>query len=113
MSSPTAGLVSLVGAGPGDPELLTLKGQRRLKQADIVLYDQLVSKAILVMCSTDCELVHRNTVGNGQQDELNDFLVRQGLLGKRVVRLKGGDPFVFGRGHVMFFFLAREYEPIV
>lgn len=98
MSSSTAGLVSLVGAGPGDPELLTLKGQRRLKQADIVLYDQLVSRAILLMCPSDCELVHRSTVGNGQQAELNDFLVRQGLLGKRVVRLKGGDPFVFGRG---------------
>ena len=98
MNSDKAGLVSLVGAGPGDPDLLTLKGRRRLQEADVVLYDQLVAAPILDECLPGCELVHRKTVGGGQQEALNEFLVREGLKGRRVVRLKGGDPFVFGRG---------------
>jgi len=97
-----AGLVSLVGAGPGDPELLTLRGLRRLQEADDVVHDRLIPLALLEYCKAD---VRRYDVGklpgnpcSATQDEINQLLVDLGKLGRRVVRLKGGDPFVFGRG---------------
>ena len=96
-----AGLVSLVGAGPGDPGLITVKGMQRLQQADVVVYDYLANDELLGYCSPSAE---RRYVGKqaGQhsltQDEINDLLVELGHQGKRVVRLKGGDPFIFGRG---------------
>lgn len=100
------GFVSLVGAGPGDPGLLTRKGEQRLREADIVLYDALVAPAILSLARQGAALIHRKDVQDGRQAALNAFLVDRARAGNRVVRLKGGDPFLFGRG-------AEEAEALV
>lgn len=100
-SSPKRGFVSLVGAGPGDPDLLTLKGYRVIQQAEVFVYDRLVSKEILALANPQAEMVY---VGKKldfhcvPQDQINQILVEKALAGKRVVRLKGGDSFIFGRG---------------
>ena len=100
-SSPPAGRVSLVGAGPGDPELLTLKAQRKLIEADVIVYDRLVGPAILEMARRDAI---RIPVGktpyepSPRQSEINRILIAEAGAGRRVVRLKGGDPYIFGRG---------------
>jgi uroporphyrin-III C-methyltransferase/precorrin-2 dehydrogenase/sirohydrochlorin ferrochelatase len=96
-----AGEVTLVGAGPGDPELLTLKGLRALQDADVILYDRLVPEAVLDMARRDAaRICVGKAAGNigSTQEEINDLLIEHALEGKRVVRLKGGDPFIFGRG---------------
>ena len=95
------GFVSLVGAGPGDPELLTLKGLRRLQQADVVLYDRLSPKGLLAKAPVRAELIfagNRVPGKNRDQNWINSIMIEKAKLGKKVVRLKGGDPFVFGRG---------------
>ena len=101
--------VSLVGAGPGDPGLLTMKGAQRIGEADVVLYDQLVSAPIVALANPSAEVVHRRDVGD--QEALNQFLIDRARAGQRVVRLKGGDPFVFGRGGEEAEALTREGIP--
>jgi uroporphyrin-III C-methyltransferase len=97
----TRGLVSLVGAGPGDPDLLTIKAARRLAEADAVVFDRLIDPRVLGLARPDAALHDAGKQGFGeavQQDETTQLLVRLGRAGQRVVRLKGGDPFIFGRG---------------
>ncbi len=97
----TAGKVWLVGAGPGDPGLLTLKGARALAQCDVLVYDYLASAAIVNLAPPDCEKIYAGKKAGQHtltQDEITALLVRLGREGKRVVRLKGGDVFVFARG---------------
>ncbi len=93
--------VTLVGAGPGDPELLTLGGRHALEQAEVVVYDHLVSPAVLALAPQNALRISAEKLPYGPQvtqETINSVLVREGSLGKRVVRLKGGDPFIFGRG---------------
>ena len=95
------GTVYLVGAGPGDPKLLTLRGKECLEQADVVLYDYLANEVLLGHVPPHAERLYVGRRGRGQyrdQSEINRLLIEHARAGKRVVRLKGGDPFVFGRG---------------
>jgi uroporphyrin-III C-methyltransferase/precorrin-2 dehydrogenase/sirohydrochlorin ferrochelatase len=101
VSAPPAGEVTLVGAGPGDPELLTLKGLRALQDADVILHDRLVSAGVLDLARRDATRICVGKAGGGEstpQSEIHALLIEHARAGKRVVRLKGGDPFVFGRG---------------
>jgi uroporphyrinogen III methyltransferase/synthase len=98
----TAGaLVSLVGAGPGDPGLITVAGVARIAEAEVIIYDRLANPALLAHARPDAKLIYAGKLPDRHtltQDEINALLVEHGGAGKRVVRLKGGDPFVFGRG---------------
>lgn len=99
MSQP--GFVSLVGAGPGDVELITVKGLRRLRAADAVVYDALANPDLLAQCRHDAQLIDagkRSGRASRGQDWITQTLIGLAQAGKQVVRLKGGDPFVFGRG---------------
>lgn len=101
MEDKKKGAVYLVGAGPGDPSLLTMKGLWCLERADVVVYDRLVSEYLLTLCRQDAELVYVGKETDHHtltQDQINMVLADRALQGKTVCRLKGGDPFVFGRG---------------
>jgi len=113
------GKVFLIGAGPGDPELMTLRAVRLLGEADVVVFDKLVSEEILAMSPKDAEMI---SVGKAPkchpvtQDGINEILAREALAGRTVARLKGGDPMIFGRGSEEAAFLkergvAVEYAP--
>ncbi|MFN3598490.1 MAG: uroporphyrinogen-III C-methyltransferase [Aquificaceae bacterium] len=105
------GKVYLVGAGPGDQDLLTIKAQRLLKSADAILYDRLVNPEILLLAKPDCELIYvgkedgKHTL---EQEKINQLLLCYAKTRGIVVRLKGGDPFVFGRGGEEALFLAEH-----
>jgi len=108
------GKVYLVGAGPGPVELLTLKAAELLRVADVVVYDRLIQKSVLALASPGAERIHvGKPVGchKSRQDEVNEVLVRKAREGKRVVRLKGGDPFVLGRGGEEAAYLAESGVP--
>ncbi|QID32861.1 uroporphyrinogen-III C-methyltransferase [Pampinifervens florentissimum] len=105
------GKVYLVGAGPGDQELLTLKALRLIKSADVILYDRLINQEILLFAKPDCELVYvgkeagKHTI---EQEKINELLLKYAQTKDVVVRLKGGDPFIFGRGGEEALFLAEH-----
>lgn len=94
------GIVYFVGAGPGDPGLLTIKGKQALEEADVILYDRLANPKLLEFASPDCQFIYCGKLPNRhfmKQKEINALLVEKALNGLTVVRLKGGDPSVFGR----------------
>ena len=104
--------ITLVGAGPGDPELLTIKGLKAIQKANVVLYDALVGKEILEFIPDSAIRIYVGKRANDHrysQDEINELMVRYACLHGHVVRLKGGDPFVFGRGHEELNF-AQEHD---
>jgi len=110
----SSGFVSIVGAGPGDPELLTIKAAKRLGCADVIVHDRLIGEGILNYCREDAELIDAGKTPGGhriQQEDINRLLVDKAREGKFVVRLKGGDPFVFGRGAEEALFLASAGVP--
>ena len=105
------GKVSLVGAGPGDPELITLKGLKLLRKADVVLYDHLIPKALLKETSRSAKLISvgkKHGAHSLSQDAIHILMLLKAKGGKNVVRLKGGDPFLFGRGGEEMIFLRSR-----
>ncbi len=109
-----SGIVYLVGAGPGDPRLITLRGAEVLRSADVVIHDRLASPALLDLAPGRAERVDAGKRPGGpvRQDEINRLLVARARTGKTVVRLKGGDPFLFGRGGEETLACARAGVPV-
>jgi uroporphyrin-III C-methyltransferase len=106
--------VYITGAGPGDPELITLKGVRALKEADVVVYDRLVNPELLAYSPESSEHIYvgkKPGKSSVSQDQINRILISKAKEGKTVVRLKGGDPFIFGRGGEECEALAAEHIP--
>lgn len=113
-TSSTPGTVYLVGSGPGDPELMTLKAVRLVGEADVIVYDHLGAEGVLDLARPDAEKIYAGKEASNHalpQEEINVLLVRLALQGKRVVRLKGGDPFIFGRGGEEIETLAENGVP--
>jgi uroporphyrin-III C-methyltransferase len=111
---PQPGKVYLVGAGPGHPELLTIKAADLIKTADVIVYDRLIQEEVLALARPSAERIYMGKpVGkhDSRQDEVNELLARKACEGKIVVRLKGGDPFVFGRGGEEAEYLAEQGVP--
>ena len=109
------GEVYLIGAGPGDPDLLTLRGLQLLQQADVILYDRLVSPAILDRARREAERIFVGKQAHGpraDQEEIHRLLIEHAQRGRRVARLKGGDPMIFGRGGEEIQALARHSIPV-
>ena len=114
MSTMTTGTVYLVGAGPGDPELVTVKARRLLDSADVVLHDSLVGDGVVDTIPDDVRVENVGKRANGDrtpQTEINDRLIREAKAGREVVRLKGGDPTIFARGGEEAEHLARHNVP--
>ena len=108
-------LVSLVGAGPGDEELITVKGLKAIQQADVIIYDALVNKALLKYAPDTCQFIYVGKRGGQRstpQEVINEYLVQAAQHHGHVVRLKGGDPFVFGRGYEEVEYLEQHNIPV-
>lgn len=114
MKNNTPAPVYLVGSGPGDPDLMTVKAMRLIESADVVVYDRLVSQQILDLIPAGVSRIFVGKAAKNHhmvQDEINQLLVRLALAGRKVVRLKGGDPFIFGRGSEEAEILAQNGVP--
>ena len=108
------GKVYLVGAGPGHPELLTVKASELIKTGDVIIYDRLIQEEVLALSRSSAERIYMGKAlgkHDSRQDEVNQLMVRKALEGKNVIRLKGGDPFVFGRGGEEAEYLAGHGIP--
>jgi uroporphyrinogen III methyltransferase / synthase len=108
------GKVYLVGAGPGDPDLLTIRAVQRISIADVVVYDRLIQQGVLALARTSAEKIYMGKPPGGhhsRQDEIHALLVEKAREGKTVIRLKGGDPFLFGRGGEEVEYLAEHGIP--
>lgn len=106
-----AGKVYIVGAGPGDPELITVRAKQLLEEAEVVVYDYLVNTSLLNYCTSSCEKIYVGKKAGDHtfsQEQINEMLYSHAIEGKKVVRLKGGDPFVFGRGGEEAQYLAQR-----
>ena len=109
------GTVTLVGGGPGDPDLITVAGLKAVRQADVVLYDRLSPVEVLDEAPEGCVLLEVGKIPRGPftpQEEINRLLIEHAQAGRRVVRLKGGDPYVFGRGGEEWLACAEAGVPV-